>query len=370
MGHVQENQSCSESPLHLVAALERPLRSSRRRFFTTPKTQLSIVICATIAVAAVIDHWVADWIDLRRPLTTYRRIGPQNGPQVFAAGSSLLQFALSWRDVSEALGQGIETWGVPGSSPSEWEISQAEATNTNIAIIGVSPYDLNEHHVCDVRANVVPVGLTVSDLWSTHTEWQFSERLLAQYPLIYVRKLFPTAGRSDSFLVGVRRKFRQLLRRSPGADDRAIDVGVPNQPILEFPKSKDRISEWPLDRISRRVALMVRENRGLHDFNGPKKMAFDRILIRAQQRGRVIVVVLPVSPAYSAALLRPDVLHKFEKALAEARRVAPQTQLMRLDQLPALQSNDYYSDLAHLNGEGRRIATEAFLKWLKGTGAR
>jgi hypothetical protein len=38
---------------------------------------------------------------------------------------------------------------------------------------------------------------------------------------------------------------------------------------------------------------------------------------------------------------------------------------VRLDQLPALNSDEYYSDFVHLNGPGRQIATDAFLKELR-----
>ena len=39
--------------------------------------------------------------------------------------------------------------------------------------------------------------------------------------------------------------------------------------------------------------------------------------------------------------------------------------LHQLDQLPTVNSNDYYIDLVHLNSAGRRIATEAFVNWLR-----
>jgi hypothetical protein len=103
----------------------------------------------------------------------------------------------------------------------------------------------------------------------------------------------------------------------------------------------------------------------MHVFNGPKKLAFQRMLLRAQRLGRVIVVVLPVSPAYGDGLVTPEVLRDFQDTLVEGQQVCPQAEFVRLDQLPALNSNDYYSDLVHLNGAGRRIATEAFVNWLR-----
>src|SRR5215470_16777886 len=111
------------------------------------KLQLAGIVFLSILTASIADHAVAVWIrrDVRAGGTgseigTYRRIGPKTGPQVFCAGSSLLEFDLSWREVSAFLVQGIEKWGVAGSSPDIWEISQRVATNANLTIIGVSVY--------------------------------------------------------------------------------------------------------------------------------------------------------------------------------------------------------------------------------------
>jgi hypothetical protein len=110
---------------------------------------------------------------------------------------------------------------------------------------------------------------------------------------------------------------------------------------------------------------MRSENGGRHAFDGPKKLAFERMLLRAQQQGRVIVVVLPVAPVYVREFVTSEVARNFENVLVEAQQVCPEAQFVRLDQLPALNSNDYYIDLVHLNNAGRRIATEAFVNWLR-----
>ena len=68
-------------------------------------------------------------------------------------------------------------------------MSQNLATNANLTIIGVSVYDLNEHHSADARANIVPLGQTISDLRESKADWQFSKGLLSQYPLALVRRL-------------------------------------------------------------------------------------------------------------------------------------------------------------------------------------
>jgi hypothetical protein len=167
-------------PKAVAAKSSSPGRVQRREpFGLSDKSRFLLVVCLALTIASVFDHLVASWIELPKPPdVTYRRIGPLAGPQVFCAGSSLLQFALSWPEVSEILHQGIESWGTAASTPSEWEVFQNLATNTNLMIIGVDVYDLNEYHLCDTRGNVVPIAQTISDLWQSSTDWQFSKRLL------------------------------------------------------------------------------------------------------------------------------------------------------------------------------------------------
>ena len=110
---------------------------------------------------------------------------------------------------------------------------------------------------------------------------------------------------------------------------------------------------------------MRSENLGKHAFNGVKRLAFKRMLIRAGEQGRVIVVVLPISPAYAHEFMTPEVVRDFERALDEAQHIDPQAEFMRLDKLSALDSDDDFADLVHLNGPGKRIATDAFVNWLR-----
>jgi hypothetical protein len=281
---------------------------------------------------------------------------------VFCAGSSLLQFGLAWPEVSEALGQGIENWGVAGSSPSEWEFSQRLATNSNLMIIGFSFLDLNENYLCDMRASVVPLRRTIADLWQSKADWQFSQRMLSQYPLAWLRILFPTAGRSDAVLVGLRRKLLKATGSSPTADDMANALVLPSGPILNFGDSTEKLSDWPESKTLRRLVLLRNEIHGVHRFHGPKQLALLRMLDHAQQTGRVIVVIMPAAPAYTREFLTADVAKGFEEVLAEAQRAAPKARFVRLDKVAALDSDEYYSDFVHLNGAGRRIANEAFFK--------
>jgi len=357
----------SIQPKALAAGLSIPRRVVRGLSLDVlAKAQFLFVVCLALIIAIVFNYLAAFWIKLpRHTAMQLRRIGPNTGPQVFCAGSSLLQFALSWPEVSEILNQGIENWGMAASTPSEWEMSQNLANNTNLMIIGVDVYDLNEYHLCEGRANVVPLAQTISDLWQSSTGWQFSKRLLSQYSLSYLQKIFPTAGQSEAVLVGLRRQLPQRLRSFSAAEERANSLVLPSEPVMNFGTIDAKVSDWTPSRTLWRLAQMRSENQGKHAFNGVKNLAFQRMLLRAQKQGSVIVMVLPVSPTYAREFLTQEVVHDFESALDKAKRVDPKAQFVRLDKLPALNSDDNFGDLVHLNGAGKRIATDAFLSWLR-----
>ena len=62
------------------------------------------------------------------------------------------------------------------------------------------------------------------------------------------------------------------------------------------------------------------------------------MLGRAQQRGGVIVVVAPMAPMYVHKFVTPEVVRSL-KTPSPRRSALPQAQFMRLDQLPALNSD-------------------------------
>jgi hypothetical protein len=244
-------------------------------------------------------------------------------------------------------------------------VFQNLAKNTNLMIIGVDVYDLNEYHLCEGRASVLPLAQTILDLWQSRPGWQFSKRLLSQYPLSYLQKLFPAAGSSEAVLVGLRRLLPERLRPSSAAEERASALVLPRDPVMNFGATDAKVSDWTPDKTLWRLAQMRSETGGKHAFNGVKRLAFERMLLRARKHGSVIVVVLPVSPAYAHEFVTPQVAHDFESALDEAQRIDPEAQFVRLDKLPALNSDECFGDLVHLNNTGKRIATEAFLGWLR-----
>lgn len=342
-----------------AVAVAQPGRKARRG----AAWRVAVVLSASVALASLADLALAAWLGIGwGPAVVYRRIGPETGPQVFLAGSSLTQFGFLWPDISKAFGRGIENWGVVASSPDIWEVSQRLARNTGVTLIGVSVYDLNELHLSESRARVVPLRQTLADLRQSHADWRLSKRLLDQYLMAYVRALFPTAGLSDKVQVGVRAKARQILRLRSAAQDQENELVVPSKPILQFGDSTIKVSDWDDARMLRRIESLRAENGGIHRFDGPKRVAFRRMLLRARERGPVVVLVLPVSAAYLSAFVDPVVNQQFESLLFEVTDLVPTATLIRLDRLDGLTSNEYFSDLVHLNSDGRRIASGEFLR--------
>lgn len=341
---------------------EAPPRSFRRTLAT---------LLGAIVITSLVSHGVARWVELRKPIPTFRRIGPVEGPQAICAGSSVLQFAISWRAVSELLNQGIESWGLGGSTPLEWDVFDGWTKNSNLMIAGVSMYDLNEGHSCNWSANIVPLSQMIADLRESGMSWDHSKYVLSQYPLAYTRKLFPTAGNSDAVLVGLRRKlvgFRQtafagdlVAADQPKADPGDAVAPPPDYTVLELGGTMERMSDWPEAKLRRRLAHFTRS----HSYKGPIRLAFRRMLTRAQQRGRVVVVVLPVSPSYERELTTAEARQAFEGTLQELQRDFPAASFVRLDHVQQLKNDELFEDPVHLNGAGKQVATEAFLNALR-----
>ena len=292
----------------------------------------------------------------------YRRVGPQDGPQALAAGSSLLQSAVSWPKVSESLGQGVETWGVGGSSPEIWEQWQQQRPHSNLTIIGISVYDLNEFHVADGRAHVVPLVQTIRDLWASHADPALTHRILTQYALQYIRAVFPTAGMADKVIVELRAKAAKLTGREASLAEHDGVVVEPPPPLLDAGNSTAAVSDWSSARLMRRMAALRSENRGLHEFfRGPKHLALKRLLAQDLRHGHVIVLVLPVTREYSDEFIDPTTQAAFENVIQQAMTNAPEATFVRLDRLPGISEPTYFFDLVHMNALGRRLSTQALL---------
>lgn len=338
-------------------------RAGRALRKLSPRARLAVLVLMVLSLATAVDHVVASVVGFAPPGATYRRIGPVDGPQVYCAGSSMLQYGILWSDVSRTLGQGVEHWGVPGSSPEIWEQSQLQRPTSNLAIVGISIIDMNEERRVDARASTVPLSQTIADLRESGTSLAESKRILSQYPLEYLQTAFPTAGDPDAVLVGMRRILREMLGLSSVAEDRDRALVLPSGSALDFGKDSAKVSSWPKDRVLRRLDTARAADRGIYSFSGVKELVFRRMLTRAGRQGRAIVVVLPVSSPYLNDL-PPNAVKDFNASVEETSRQFPDVEFIRFDLEPSLKSDDYFSDFFHMNEFGRAIATKLFLERL------
>ncbi|MGA2401899.1 MAG: hypothetical protein ABSG91_09350 [Syntrophobacteraceae bacterium] len=320
---------------------------------------LALIVAAVLIIGAVTSHFVVRFLKIKATAVTYRVIGSQNGePRAFLEGSSLTLDAVDWDLVSEKLGTGIEMWGVAGSSPSEWEVLQRRSPKTTWTFLGVSPFDLNEDFICDFRADIVPLGETLQDLLACKAGWAFSKKVVSQYALAFTRKAFPTAGRSDGVMVGIRDNLNSLFHAASAVE---MDSG-PRFPSVAPSLDEEKVSDWSEARIERRLVSMRCACQGKHEFNGLKRIALQRMIKRATRQGQVVVVALPVSPIYRKELLTPEELNAYQRALADLYNEYPQIQVVRIDRIEDLFSNDRFYDFVHLNRGGRQIATGELLR--------
>ena len=294
-------------------------------------------------------------------------IGTSNGkPPAFLTGSSLSSYGISWKEISKATDTQIKVWGLAGGSPVEFEQFQKKLPEARTAFIVVSVYDLDESLISDFRAEIVPIGQTVRTLWETRADRSYSERVLTQYPITWLRTLFPTLGRSRALMGKLRQTVASLIK--PAARSSETEGG----PTINFDErltddqyQRQRMSDWSQSKIIGKLVAMQVGFYRTHSFNGPKTLAFERMLRFGTERGRTVVIVLPVSPAYSKEFVNPETSRNFEQSLAELQRGFPQSEWLRLDQVPGLASPENFCDLVHSNVYGRAIATEALQVWLK-----
>lgn len=321
-----------------------------------------LVLCAVATVCSGVSHFAA------RQLKIYASYGaPQNygpaGQQALTIlhGSSLAYSGIDWEQISALIGDPIQSWATAGSSPAEWELLNRRSPQTARALIVISAYDLNEYWLCDFRADIVPFWRTAKDLWRCGADWQFCKRLFSQYPVMILRKLFPTVGRSDGVMTGIRDALQEAVygRSKMEASDN------PNFGPTTAPDLNEKLTDWSPARLQRRLVLMRLRCQGKHSFHGPKRLALIRLLQQASHQGQVVLIVVPVSPTYQKEFLTPNVVQELEKTITELQRRCPQARLIRLDQHAALDDNDVFRDLVHLNSNGQNIATSALLEELR-----
>jgi hypothetical protein len=306
----------------------------------TRRCQFALVFASAIALGAIVSHATAKWvgIDTRQgDAGTYGK--DLNGPPAVCAGSSTIGVAVDWDAVAADLSRPIASAATASASPCELDALTLAAPKADLIFVGTSAYELDEYYLADFRAEIVPIGQTVSDLWNSHSDWPFIKRTVSRYPLSWLQELFPSAGRAMGIMVGLRTKLAKLAGR-PDID-----------PLPKLHTGNDapraRVTDWPEARLLRNVSEMRAGCRGQHGFNGPKRLAFDRMLDRLTRQGRVIVLVLPVSPQYETGLLTSADRAAFADELTSLARNHPAVTWLRYDQMPELQTSDDFSDLLH-----------------------
>lgn len=324
--------------------------------------QLLIILAGCVLSCAIASHIAVSWLRISVTYGGYHHYGTSGKEaHTILHGSSLAYDGIDWGLVSENMGEPIESWATPGSSPAEWEVMHRRSPKATFAFIVVSPYDLNENFLCESRANIVSLWQAVADLVKADSEWTFCKRVISQYPMSIVRTIFPTVGRADGVMTGIRYKLHRILRGSSNAS--AGDA--PKFGSTGSSEVTEKLSEWPAARLQRRLVLMRSSCQGRHSFNGPKKMSLERLLKSADIQGNVVLIVMPVSPIYRKEFINAQINSDFESQLSSLQAICSRSTLIRLDNLKELQDSAMFSDLVHLNMFGQRIATAALLERLE-----
>jgi hypothetical protein len=312
---------------------------------------------------------LVDWVKIRTTAVTHFDYRNANGSSLaYLAGSSLAGQALSWKRISQVSDREIIGWGIAGGSPCEWEMFQPRARGARMTFIVVSSYDLDEAILCDFRAEVVPIGHTIQALRQSHADWSHSRTALSQYPTAWLRLLFPALGRSRGIM-------GELHQKLEGAVGHSTTIRSDAGPTLSLGQDgavdearNGRISDWPEAERLRKLTAMSSGFQGSHSFQGPKHFALRRMLQYGKNRGDVIATVVPVSPTYAKAFMNMELSRQFESSIGEIERDISGIRWIRLDHLNALNSDDNFYDLVHMNAVGQQITTDTFLSLLKGSG--
>ena len=329
------------------------------------KTQLLVIGLVVLVITSAVSHLVARGLHLRVQAVSTLTFGDRQQPAAtVAAGSSLTFYGINWSEIAGATGSRVQGWAVPSGSVVEMETLQAQVTGARRTFLGLGISDLNENYLSDYRAEIVPLFQNLKGLWAAHPDAAFARRVLSQYPLKYLRVLFPTAGRAMHVMVGAREMLRQWRGRraadEPG--ERAVISSDANT-------HQDNITTWPEARRLRNIGLIREGAGGVFAFHGPKREALFRLLQRGAAQGKMVVFVIPESPTYRREFVTPEVQRRFEETLTEARRRIPEALWIRLDAAPELKSDEDYWDLVHLNAAGQAKATKILREQLAAAGA-
>ena len=332
------------------------------------RKQLLVILVAVLTLSSALDHLIARQFRIMARAGDPLQFGNGTGPHIaFVAGSSLTFYGIAWKDVAALIHAEVLSYAVPGGSVREMEVlfrRQPAATRT---FIGISAYDINENHISDFRAQFVPFTEELANLWAARADWAYSKKVLSQYPMRLVRVIFPTVGQYAAVMVKLREILRAVAHTGAPAPDR--------KPSADFAVITDKgnnqtstIADWEPAHLQRSIVDVSSHGGGNFEFHSTKRQSLLRFIHQGAAQGKAVVLVMPESPFYNHEFLTESVRHRFEEFLAEAQKETPEALWVRLDQVPELNSNQYFWDLVHLNARGQAIATKVLLEKLKAAG--
>ncbi len=334
-------------------------RMSRRK-------QLVVIIVAVLLITSALNHLIARQFKIFSKAGERLEFGnPDEKRLGFAAGSSLTFYGIAWKDVAESLGQKLVSYAVPGGSVREMEVMFRRQPAATCTFIGISAYDINEHHISNFRAQLVPFTEEVGNLWAVRADWAYSKKVLSQYPMQYVRVIFPTAGQYGAVMVKLREILRAIFHTRTEPQKPSSEGAV----ITDKGNSQtSTIADWTPAHMERTIADIRSHAGGVFEFHSTKRASLFRFIHAAEAQGKVVVLVMPESPVYNAEFLTEEVRHRFDTLLADAQKESPSAVWVRLDQAPELNSNQYFWDLVHMNAAGQAIGTKILLAKLAAAG--
>ena len=330
------------------------------------KKQVVVILLAALVITSLVSHLVARAFHIRTLAVTPLSFGSTNRPvDSIVAGSSLMFYGVGWAEVAKTMGLRMQGWAVPAGSVIEMEVLQSQVPAARVTFLGIGVSDLNENYVSDFRAEIVPMRSALKGLWAAHSEWPLARRVISQYPLSYLRMLYPTAGRSTTIMVGAREVLRSLRpsKKSSEPNERAVVASESND-------HNENITSWPEARLVRNIGDLRASAGGNFAFKGPKRDALFRFMKRGEEMGKMVMLIMPLSPTYQKEFLTEAVQRQFNEALADAQKKTPDALWIRLDNAPELKSDELYWDLVHLNAPGQAIASKIVLEQLAAAGIR
>jgi hypothetical protein len=329
--------------------------------------RLLATVAAVVTLSAVLSHLIAAALSVGYPAVNRLAVRPDlPGAPVAVLGSSITLYGVGHEGLASTLGRPLREWFVPSGSPAEIETLQSESGGITTTVVGVSMYDMNELVLADRRPELVPLRRATADLLEMNADWVFTKRILSQYLLHAVARVFPVAGKSDLVMVGLRNAARAAaaapwtlpMPAAGGGPDSTVTETIVFDPRM-IPEAERTLDAWPTDLRLRTIANYRAAGRDRHAFFGPKWLALRRLTRVALQRGTAIVILFPVSPLYTREFVDTASRTAFEREIEALAEEFPAGVVLRMDREHALQSDAAFRDPVHLGPEGRRHVTEA-----------